>query len=60
MKISSFEKRIKRRIIGREHQFFAVCSPGLKTVCQNEMLALGLPEDNLKITSGGIEFKSKP
>ncbi|MBC8441344.1 MAG: RNA methyltransferase [Deltaproteobacteria bacterium] len=59
MKTSSFEKRIKRRIIGREHQFFAVCSPGIKKVCENEMLALGLPEDHLKITPGGFEFKGK-
>jgi len=60
MKPSSFEKRIKRRIIGREHDFFAVCSPGLKKICQSEMLALGLPEDHLKLIPGGIEFKSKP
>ncbi|MCK5163495.1 MAG: RNA methyltransferase [Desulfobacula sp.] len=59
MKTSSFEKRVKRRIIGREHNFFAVCSPGLKKVCQNEMLALGFPEDNLKVIQGGIEFKAR-
>ncbi|MBU8848536.1 MAG: RNA methyltransferase [Desulfobacterales bacterium] len=60
MKTSSFEKRVKRRITGREHNFFAVCSPGLKKVCLNEMLALGFPEDSLKAIQGGIEFKSKP
>ena len=59
MKTSSFEKRVKRRIIGREHLFFAVCSPGLKKICQNEMIGLGFPEDKLKIIKGGIEFKSK-
>lgn len=59
MKTSSFEKRIKRRIIGREHIFFAVCPPGLKKVCQNEILASGFPEDDLRIIQGGIEFKSK-
>jgi len=59
MKISSFEKRIKRRIIGREHLFFAVCTPGLKMVCRNEMLALGFPENSLEITSGGIEFNCR-
>ena len=60
MKTSSFEKRVKRRIIGREHRFFAVCSPGLKTICRNEMLASGFPEDNIRVIQGGIEFKSKP
>jgi putative N6-adenine-specific DNA methylase len=67
MKPSSYEKRVKRRIIGREHSFFAVCSPGLKKVCLNEMLGLGgqisnlspFSEDNLSIIQGGIEFKSK-
>ncbi len=59
MKKSPFEKRIKRRIIGREHHFFAVCSPGLKNVCKNEMLSLGFPEKSLKSVSGGIDFKSK-
>lgn len=59
MKPSSHEKRVKRRIIGREHFFFAACAPGLKKVCLNEMLGLGFPEDNLEITQGGIEFKSK-
>ena len=59
MKTSPFEKRIKRRIIGREHQFFVVCSPGLKKICQNEMLELGFSKDSLKEIPGGIEFKSK-
>ena len=59
MKPSSFEKRVKRRITGREHDFFAVCSPGLKKVCQNELLALGISENSLKPIPGGIEFKSK-
>ena len=60
MTTSSFEKRVKRRIAGRDHGFFAVCSPGLKKVCLNEMLALGFPEDSLKAIQGGIEFKGKP
>ena len=59
MRISSFEKRIKRRIVGREHLFFAVCTPGLKKLCKNEMLALGFAEDNLEITPGGIEFSCR-
>lgn len=60
MKLSSFEKRIKRRITGREHHFFAICSPGLKKICENEMLASGFAEDSLRVIQGGIEFKSKP
>jgi len=57
--MASIEKRVKRRIVGREHLFFIACSPGLKKVCQNEMLASGFPEDDLKVIQGGIEFKSR-
>ena len=59
MKITAFEKRVKRRISGREHDFFVVCAPGLKKICQNEMLKTGFSKENLKIVQGGIEFKSK-
>ena len=60
MKTTAFEKRVKRRITGREHRFFAICSPGLKKICKNEMLASEFLENNLEIIQGGIEFKSKP
>ena len=59
LKISAFEKRIKRRISGREHVFFAVCTPGLTKVCFNEMRRVGFAEKNLKITKGGIEFQAR-
>jgi putative N6-adenine-specific DNA methylase len=57
--MTAFEKRIKRRITGREHDFFAVCAPGLKKICYNEMLKTGFSKENLSIVQGGIEFKSK-
>ena len=60
MKKSAYEKRVKRRITGREHVFFAACSPGLKNLCLQEMLALGFPNGQLTINSGGIEFMGKP
>ncbi len=59
LKISPFEKRVKRRVTGREHSFFAVCTPGLKKICFNEMLGAGLPEHDIKITPGGIDFKAR-
>jgi len=55
----AFKKRVKRRITAREHIFFSICSPGLKKVCKNEMLALGFSDDSLKVMEGGIEFKGK-
>jgi putative N6-adenine-specific DNA methylase len=59
MKRSAHEKRVKRRIVGRDHSFFAVCSPGLKTVCKTELLGLGFPEDTLDIIPGGIAFNTR-
>ncbi len=59
MKISPFEKRVKRRVTGREHSFFAVCTPGLKKICFNEVLGAGFPKDNINITQGGIDIKAR-
>ena len=56
---TAFEKRIKRRVSGREHDFFIVCSPGLETVCRSEMLTARFPQNNLKLIDGGIEFKGR-
>jgi putative N6-adenine-specific DNA methylase len=59
LKIAPFEKRVKRRVGSREHSFFAVCTPGLKKTCLNEMIAAGFSENNLKATPGGIEFQAR-
>lgn len=60
MKKNAFEKQVKRRITAREHSFFAVCPPGLTRVCASELLDLGLEEQTLEISQGGIEFACKP
>ncbi|MGD9733302.1 MAG: class I SAM-dependent RNA methyltransferase [Desulfamplus sp.] len=39
-KLSSLEKRVKRRITARTHRFFAACPPGLKNLCYREIAAL--------------------
>ena len=68
-KPTAFDKRVKRRISGREHQFFAVCPPGLRGICQNEIAALpgrisqfqGTPQNiqDIRLIPGGIEFKCR-
>lgn len=55
----AFEKRLKRRIIGRQHTFFVVCSPGLKSLCKKEMTGLFPGNDSITETTGGIEFSGK-
>ncbi|MFA5905912.1 MAG: RNA methyltransferase, partial [Desulfobacula sp.] len=59
MNRTAFEKRVKRRVGGREHDFFIICSPGLETVCRSEMIAAGFPENNLSLIDGGVEFKGR-
>ncbi len=59
MNPSAFEKRVKRRIIARPQNFFAVCPPGLKSICKNELSALGQEIQSIQILSGGVAFKSK-
>lgn len=68
-KPSAFEKRVKRRVSGREHTFFAACPPGLGRLCKNELTALAdrlapflpSPPKIRDITSlpGGIEFTTR-
>jgi putative N6-adenine-specific DNA methylase len=59
MEQTAFEKRVKRRAGGREHDFFIVCSPGLETVCRSEIITAGFPESKLKPVEGGIEFRGR-
>ena len=59
MEPTAFEKRVKRRVSGREHDFFIVCSPGLERVCRSEMLTAGFPKDSLNLIEGGIEFTGR-
>lgn len=50
---TAFEKRIKRRVIGNVHDFFAVTAPGIETLCLAELASLGVEG---KLVPGGVEF----
>jgi putative N6-adenine-specific DNA methylase len=56
---SAFEKRVKRRISARVHDFFAVCPPGLKTTCTNELAEMGPEIQEITPLPGGVAFRSK-
>ncbi len=56
---SAFEKRLKRRVIGPRHGFFAVCPPGMESICASEMTALGIPAADMAILRGGIAFEAR-
>ena len=68
-KPTAFEKRIKRRISGRSHVFFAVYPPGLGGICEKEMAQVSQKAgeifsdtykiSDIKVLPGGIEFTTR-
>ena len=56
MKKTALEKRIKRRITAREHTIFAACAPGLKSLCQRELLQRISDPEKVTTIPGGVEF----
>lgn len=59
MSLSAFEKRVKRRITARVHEFLAVCSPGLEPLLKSEMTELGDEILNPRTIPGGVLFDGK-
>jgi putative N6-adenine-specific DNA methylase len=57
--ITALEKRIKRRIVGRNHSFFVVTLPGLETLCRHEMAALAIAGQRMQIETGGVAFEAR-
>ena len=55
----SLEKRIKRHIVGRSHELFAITLPGYEQLCADELDALS---DTLKVAEvlrGGVDFSGR-
>jgi putative N6-adenine-specific DNA methylase len=52
-------KRIKRHIIGRDHNFFAATAPGFEPLCQSELLRLQPTAGKTAATPGGVEFTGR-
>jgi putative N6-adenine-specific DNA methylase len=55
----AFTKRIRRRILARNWDFFAVTSPGLEKICIEEFGSYPSLKSPLKIGKGGVEFSGK-
>jgi len=56
---TALQKRIKRRIVGRDHPFFAVTLPGLESLCREELAALPIDGQQLQIERGGVSFQAR-
>ncbi|MDX9788599.1 MAG: RNA methyltransferase [Desulfobacterales bacterium] len=52
-------RRIKRHVVGEAHLFFAICAPGMESICADELLELGMDRENLRILPGGVEFTGR-
>ena len=57
--LTAFEKRLRRRIAGREQKFFTVVAPGLEPVCMEELGRLGVAAGDLHPEAGGVGFRGK-
>ena len=56
---SAFEKRVKRHVIGRSHDFFAAVTPGLEPLCAKEMSRAPLAFSTVNRVSGGVKFTGR-
>jgi len=55
----ALQKRIKRRLVGRDHTFFAVTLPGLEPLCREELAALPIESRQLQVEKGGVLFRAR-
>jgi putative N6-adenine-specific DNA methylase len=56
---SSLLKRVKRRVTGREKEFFAATSPGLESLCFNELKTVAETGKDLIEMEGGVQFTGR-
>jgi len=52
-------KRIKRHVIGRRREYFAVTAPGFEKLCLNELRSLGPDNSAASAGTGGVAFKGR-
>ncbi len=52
-------KRIKRHVIGRKREYFAVTAPGFENLCLNELQSLELTRLKASEETGGVAFKGR-
>ena len=56
---SPLTKRIKRHVIGRRREYFAVTAPGFENLCLNELQSLELTRLTAPEETGGVAFKGR-
>lgn len=56
---SPLARRLKKHIIGRSHEFFAITAPTLEKLCKRELDVI-LPQNEAFVQQGGVTFYGKP
>ncbi len=56
---SPLTKRIKRHVIGRRREYFAVTAPGFEKLCLNELRASVPDHSEASLVTGGVVFKGR-
>ncbi len=57
--VSSFEKRVKRHVSGRLHDFFVITAPELERLCHQELTSAPGIGGAPGLASGGVAFQGK-
>lgn len=56
---SPLTKRIKRHVIGRSREYFAVTAPGFEKLCLKELRSLALDNLTASADTGGVAFNGR-
>ena len=56
---ASFSKRIRRHVIGRKREYFAVTAPGFEKLCLKELQSLEPDHLTASTETGGVAFKGR-
>jgi len=55
----AFTKRIRRHVGGRVRDYFAIVSPGFEACARRELMALGIDENDIRASTGGVMFSGR-
>ena len=53
------DKRLRRHVIGRIRDYYAIATPGIEEICRRELTDLGLECQASSFESGGIAFSGR-
>ena len=56
---TALQRRIKRRVVGPDHDFFIVTTPGLEKACCAELQQLQPAVQEITVTRGGVAYRGK-